>query len=81
MDIIVKSCIVSKKSDEYGEVGVLFYKTEDRREISITQLKEFLQDKVYPYEIPKELYKFPKEYKPLGIKPNYIFLKTWINNL
>lgn len=80
MDTIVKSCIVSKKSDEYGEVGVLFYKTEDGIEISITQLKKFLQDKIHLYEIPKELYKFPKEYKPLGIKPNYTFLKTWVNN-
>ncbi len=80
MDKMSELCIVPKDDDEFGQVSVLFYKTKSGKKISIEQLKGFLQDKVHPFEIPKNIYQFPKEYKPLGIKPNYIFLKNWINN-
>ncbi len=80
MDNIEEVCIVPKEHTEFGQVPVLFYKTENNTEISIGFVKEFLHDKVMSFEIPKEIYLFPKEYKSQGIKLDRAFLKQWIKN-
>ncbi len=79
MEDIIEVCIVPKNSEEYGQVVVLFYKTNDNEELLLTQVKEYLQTKVQLFEIPKEIYKFPDAYQSLGIKLNRTFLKNYIN--
>lgn len=81
MDNIEEVCIIPRDNLEFGQVPVLFYKTDNGQEFSITDVKEFLKDKVLPFEIPKELFLFPEEYKELGIKLNRSFLNRWLENL
>ena len=71
-------CIVPKDNKEFGQVPVMFYKTKNSDEVLYIEFKEFLQNKLMPFQIPKEIFLFPKNYKPLDIKPNYKFLIEWL---
>lgn len=72
--------VVPAQSTRFGHTPVLFYTAKEACDVTDKTVADYLTDKIEKFKIPKNIYRFPENYIPLGIKPNRKFLIDYLLN-
>jgi O-succinylbenzoic acid--CoA ligase len=76
LNYIDEAIVIGAPNEEYGAIGVAFVRLISGCDRTYSTIKSDLKSILNSYKIPKIIYKIPKDYEPLGIKSNRI----WIEN-